>query len=140
MRGWDCRLQLLLPSPAQSFSGPGPADIMTIFPCFRFETPQPGRPGPRTYIPPGTGWSSYIPRHCVLFSLPPTYRRAKVGYSNPPPLVPLSTELSPLLITSRQGPHRKTPVFTVVVQLLPSSGNVFTEPLPETVAVYRATA
>jgi hypothetical protein len=30
------------------------------------------------FNPPGTGWSSYIPRHWVLFSSPPTTRRNTV--------------------------------------------------------------
>jgi hypothetical protein len=34
-RGWVCRLQLL---PAQSFSGPSPLGLATIFYCLRFET------------------------------------------------------------------------------------------------------
>jgi hypothetical protein len=38
-RGWICRLQLLLVSPAQSFSGLSPAGFMIIFYCLRFETP-----------------------------------------------------------------------------------------------------
>jgi hypothetical protein len=38
-RGWVCHLQLLLGSPAQSFSGPSPAGLMTMFYCLRFETP-----------------------------------------------------------------------------------------------------
>jgi hypothetical protein len=33
-----CRLQLLLASPAQSFSGPSPVGLVTIFYCLRFET------------------------------------------------------------------------------------------------------
>jgi hypothetical protein len=38
MRGRVCRLQLLLVSPAQSFSGPSPTGLMIIFYCLRFET------------------------------------------------------------------------------------------------------
>jgi hypothetical protein len=54
-----------LPSPAQSFSGPSPAGLVTIYYCFRFQTSQPGGPGFRIYIPqeqggpvipPGTGF------------------------------------------------------------------------------------
>jgi hypothetical protein len=37
-RGRVCRLQLLLASPAQSFSGPSPLGLMTIFYCLRLET------------------------------------------------------------------------------------------------------
>jgi hypothetical protein len=42
----------------RSHSGPRPAGPMTTFYCFRFETPQPGGPGPSIYIHPGTGWPS----------------------------------------------------------------------------------
>jgi hypothetical protein len=56
------------PSPAQSFSGPSPAGLMTIFYCLRFETNQTG--GPVSYIliaqrhgGPDTHW--------VPFSSPP---------------------------------------------------------------------
>jgi hypothetical protein len=50
-------------SPAQSFSGPSPSGLMTIFYCLRLELPQPGGSGPRIcisqeqsgpVIPPGT--------------------------------------------------------------------------------------
>jgi hypothetical protein len=36
--GEICRLQLLLPLPAQSFSGPSPVELAPIFYCLRFET------------------------------------------------------------------------------------------------------
>jgi hypothetical protein len=36
MIGWICRLQLLLASPAQSFSVPSPVGLATIFYCLRF--------------------------------------------------------------------------------------------------------
>jgi hypothetical protein len=42
-------------SPAQSFSGPSPAGLMTTCYCLRFETPQPGGSGPRIYIPQEQG-------------------------------------------------------------------------------------
>jgi hypothetical protein len=40
--------------------------------------PQPGGPGPRIYIPQGTGWPSYTPGHWVTFLWPVTTRRATV--------------------------------------------------------------
>jgi hypothetical protein len=47
MRGWVCRLQLLLVSPAQSF-----LDLSsTHFTDSDSRLPQPGGPGPRIYIP-----------------------------------------------------------------------------------------
>jgi hypothetical protein len=63
-RGRVCLLQLLLSSPAQSFSGPSPAGLMTIFHCLRFENPSTWRT--RSLYPPGTGWPSYTPRHWVV--------------------------------------------------------------------------
>jgi hypothetical protein len=43
------------PSPAQLFSGPSPVRLMTTFYSLRFETPHPGGPGPRIYIPKEQG-------------------------------------------------------------------------------------
>jgi hypothetical protein len=45
------------PSPAQSFSGPNTAGLITIwvFCCLRLEPPQIWRPGPRIYIPQEQG-------------------------------------------------------------------------------------
>jgi hypothetical protein len=58
-RGWVCRLQLLLSSPAQSFSGPSPAGLMTTFYCLRYETPPTWRTRSLYLYPPGTGWPGY---------------------------------------------------------------------------------
>jgi hypothetical protein len=65
-------------SPAQSFSGPSPAGLMTIFYCLRFEIPRTWRARSPYLYPPGTGWPSYTPRHWVPFSSPPTTCRATV--------------------------------------------------------------
>jgi hypothetical protein len=47
------------PSPAQSFSGPNPAELMATFYSIRFETP-PTRCARYPYLyPPGTGWPGY---------------------------------------------------------------------------------
>jgi hypothetical protein len=67
-RGRVCRLQLLLSSPAQSFSGPSPAGLMTSFYCLRFETPPTWRTRSLYLYPPGTGWPGYTPRHWVSLS------------------------------------------------------------------------
>jgi hypothetical protein len=60
-----CRLQLLLALASQSFSGPSPAGLVTIFYCLRFEI----LPTWRARFPYlntlGTGWPSYRPRHWV---------------------------------------------------------------------------
>jgi hypothetical protein len=70
-------------SPAQSFSGPILAGLMTIFDCLRFQTPSTWRASSPYLYPPGTGRPSYTPRHKVPFSSPPTTRRAKVEVLEP---------------------------------------------------------
>jgi hypothetical protein len=70
-------------SPAQSFSGPSPRGLVTIFYCLRFETPPTWRARSPYLYPPGTGWPSYTPRHWVPFSLPPTTCRATVEVFEP---------------------------------------------------------
>jgi hypothetical protein len=65
-------------SPAQSFSGPTPAGLMTTFYCLRFERAR----SPYLY-PPGTGWPSHTPRHWVPFPSPFTTRRATVEIFDP---------------------------------------------------------
>jgi hypothetical protein len=82
-RGWVCRLQLLLVSPAQSFSGPSPARLMTILYCLTFETPPTWRPRSQYLYASGTGWPGYTPRHWVPFTSPPTTRRATVEVFDP---------------------------------------------------------
>jgi hypothetical protein len=54
---------LMLVSPAQLFSGPSPAGLLTTFYCLRFETPPTWRAKSPYLYPPGTGWPSYTPRH-----------------------------------------------------------------------------
>jgi hypothetical protein len=54
-RGRVCILQLLLSSPAQSFSGLSPAGLMTSFYCLKFETPPTWRTRSLHLYPPGTG-------------------------------------------------------------------------------------
>jgi hypothetical protein len=54
---------------------------------------------------PGTGWPSYIPRHWVPFSSPPTTRRATAEVFEQ-----ASTRCCSVIIykiTPRRGPHRK---------------------------------
>jgi hypothetical protein len=70
-------------SPAQSFSGPSPAGLMTTFNCLRFEIPPTWRARSLYLNPPGTGWPSYTPRHWDPFSSPPTTRRATVEVFEP---------------------------------------------------------
>jgi hypothetical protein len=55
-------------SPAQSSSGLNPAGIITtLYTVSDSRLPQSGGPGPRKYMPLGTGWPSYNPRHWVLY-------------------------------------------------------------------------
>jgi hypothetical protein len=65
-------------SPAQSFSGPIPAGLMTTFYCVTFETPPTWRARSPYLYPPGTGWPGYTSSHWDPFSSPPTTRRATV--------------------------------------------------------------
>jgi hypothetical protein len=67
------------PSPAQSFSGLSPAEIMTTFYYLKFETSPIWRARSPYIYPPETGWPTYTARHWVSFSSPPTTRRAAVG-------------------------------------------------------------
>jgi hypothetical protein len=81
-RGRVCRLQLLLASPEQSFSGPSPVELVTIFCCLRFET---------------------------SISSPPTTRRAMVKVFDPSSTRAshwLNSKLVPL-ITPLHGQRRK---------------------------------
>jgi hypothetical protein len=105
-------------SPAQSFSGPNPAGLMTTFYSFRFEIPltwksrssylyPPGRGGP--VIPPGTDF----PFRLLLLLAELQWR-----YSNPPPrgLIDCSN-CPPCIILARIT--QKTPFLCFCFQLLP---------------------
>jgi hypothetical protein len=59
---WVCRLQLLLVSPAQSFSDPSPGGLLTTFYCLRFETPPTWRARSPVFISPKIMAPLY-PRH-----------------------------------------------------------------------------
>jgi hypothetical protein len=65
--------------PEQSPLGRSPAKLTAIFYCLIWDSPIWRARSPYLH-PPGTGWLSYIPGHCVSFSSPLTTRR----YSNPP--------------------------------------------------------
>jgi hypothetical protein len=76
------RLHCCWPSPAQSFSGPIFAGLMTIFYCLRFDTP-PNWSGRTPHLyPPGARCPSYTPRQWV-FSSPPMTPRATVEVFEP---------------------------------------------------------
>jgi hypothetical protein len=84
-RGWFFIYNCCWCSPAQSFSGTSPAELMTTFYCLRFETLPTWRTrSPYLSIyPPGTGWPGYSPRYWVPFSSPPTTRMAMVKVFEP---------------------------------------------------------
>jgi hypothetical protein len=67
------------PSPAQSFTGPSPAGLMTIFYGIRFEIPA----GPRIYILQEQDIPTILPGIGFPFRRLP--RLAGLRYSNPPP-------------------------------------------------------
>jgi hypothetical protein len=75
-------------SPAQSFSGPTPAGLVTIFYSLRFETPPTWRAWSPYLNIPGTRWSSFNPSlllGCVLGTTP----SARTAQKTPFPTVPL---------------------------------------------------
>jgi hypothetical protein len=107
-------------SPAQSFSCPSPAGLMTTFYWLRFETRPTWRVRSPYICPTGTGWPSYTPRRSVPFRRLLQFAGIRWRYSNPPIHRVLHFQSSLfLLITSRHGPHRKH-LFSVDVRLLRS--------------------
>jgi hypothetical protein len=101
MSEWDCRLQFFLASPAQSFSGPSPAGLMTIFLLSQIRDLPTRRARSLYFYLPGTGWPGYTPSYWVPFSSPPTARRATVDLFDP------ASKRDQTVITSRHGPQRK---------------------------------
>jgi hypothetical protein len=72
------------PSPVKSFSDLSVAGLITTFSVSHSRFPQPGGPGPLSYLyPPGIRWPSYNPRHWVFFSSPPTTLRSAVEVLEP---------------------------------------------------------
>jgi hypothetical protein len=96
-------------SPAQSFVGPSPAVLVTIFYCLRYETPPTWRASSPYLCPPGTAWPSYTIRHWVPISSPPTTRRTTVEVFEPAS-THSSVIVEPLIILLH-GPHRKPLLF-----------------------------
>jgi hypothetical protein len=79
------------------------AGLMTIFYCLRVETLPTWRARSPYLYPPGTGWPSYISRHWVLFSSPPTTRRATVGAFEPACTQRLKLRVTLRLLDYRQS-------------------------------------
>jgi hypothetical protein len=55
------------PSPAQSFSSPSPARLMTTFYCLRFKIPPTWKARSPYLYPTGTRWPSCTPKQSSLF-------------------------------------------------------------------------
>jgi hypothetical protein len=72
-------------SPAQSFSGPSPTGLVTIFYCLRLETPLTWEARSPYLYPPKTRWPSYTPG--TAFPFRQTLRPAGLRWrcSNPSP-------------------------------------------------------
>jgi hypothetical protein len=135
--GWVYRSQVLLGSPAQSFSGPSLAELMTIFYCLRLETSPFWRARSPYLYSPGTGWLGYTPEHWVPFSSPPTTRRAKVELFEPATRFSWSSLCKP-----RHGPYRKHSVIyclsvsVAVETCLPRRCLAMTQCIHSTIPVY----
>jgi hypothetical protein len=78
MKGWLCRLQLLMVLARVVSNGSKPREPHDIFYCLKFETLSTWMASSPYLYTLGTGWPSYNPRHWVPFSSPPTTRRATV--------------------------------------------------------------
>jgi hypothetical protein len=86
-------------SPAQSFSGPSAAGLMTIYYAPRFETTSAWRARSPYLYTLGTGWPRYTPRHRVPLSSPPTTHRATLEIFDP------TSTLAANCLTLPDGPH-----------------------------------
>jgi hypothetical protein len=116
-RGGIYNLQLLLDSPAQSFSGPSLAGITTMFFCLRFETPPIWMAKSPYSYPLGSGSFSYIPRHWVRFSSPLTTRSATVETFKPLPrwVNLLASRPVYLSVGLSFGAHEHIPFFCLTI-------------------------
>jgi hypothetical protein len=115
-------------SPAQLFSGPSPAWLVTKYYFLRIETPSTSRARSPYLLTPRTGWSSYSPRPWVLFS---SRLAIYIGKRNSNPLPhQLDSAIHWLvLLVFQHGPHRKHRS-SVEMQLLPwKHAFFFAEPL-----------
>jgi hypothetical protein len=79
------------PSPAQSFSGPSPVGLMTIFTISDSRLPQPGGPGSRIYIPLEQGGPVTPPDTGFPFRRLLRLAGVRWRYPNPPPRRVLNT-------------------------------------------------
>jgi hypothetical protein len=72
-------------SPADTFWGPSPAGLMTIFYCIIFETPPTWRARSPYLGPPGTEWPSYTPGTGLPFRRLLRLAGLRRRYSQPSP-------------------------------------------------------
>jgi hypothetical protein len=84
-RGWVCSIQLLLAFASTLILRSDSRGTRDIFYSLKFETPPTWRARFPYLYPPGTGWSSYTPRHWF-----PSRRLLRLAglrwrYSTPPP-------------------------------------------------------
>jgi hypothetical protein len=109
MRGWVCRLQLLLALASAVIprsESRGTHDHILLSQI----RDSPNLEGQVPYLyPPGTGWPGCNPRNWVPFSSPPTTRRATVEIFNPATTWENSLTSKPAsVITSTHGTRRNT--------------------------------
>jgi hypothetical protein len=133
-RWWICRLQLLLVLASAVILRSESRGTHDHIYCLRFKDPPTWRAMSSYLYPPGTGRSSYTPRHWVPFSSPPTTRRATVEVFEPASTrVPLLS-FHYILSTIRHGSHRKhsTQQFFCCYVRFRCRESVSTEPLSGT--------
>jgi hypothetical protein len=112
------------PSPAQSFKGPSPAGLMTIFYCLRIKIPSTWSEIP-IFITPQERGGPVISPGTLFFSPPPTTRRSTVEVFEPtskPGLTSVTdwlhfTNCAAYNISARTT--QKTPFLCCCIQLLP---------------------
>jgi hypothetical protein len=105
-------------SPAQSFSSPNLAWLITTYHCLRFDTPPTWRVrSPYLYLT-GAWWSSYTSGHWVLFPSPRTAHGATLELFDPPPYEIDTNFQTPLGCNTSSWIWYKTQLI-VVLQLFP---------------------
>jgi hypothetical protein len=128
------------PSPAQSFSGPSPAGLVTTFSCLKFETPPTWKARSLYFYPTGIGWPSYTPGTGFPFRRLLRLIILRWKYSTPPHHDILNSEPdcpSVFFITPRRRPHRKHRSF-IIACIFVSSGKCLPNLCSETVVCFIA--
>jgi hypothetical protein len=128
MKGWVCRLQLLLVLASAVILRSEPRGTHDHFYCLRFETPPIWRAKSPCLYPPATGWSGYTPRHCsTFFSFYGSQGHGEGIRTRLHTVMPILALLV-LLITPLRGPSRKYLFqrFLYCCMRIRYRGNVFT--------------